>query len=84
MDQLIASECPEGEAWSFVGSKQCDLTSLDEARALFQREAHPIVSVAFSGSPLFLLDPALHSITQNTSHVYSVMPKDDTASKLAV
>ena len=41
----------EDETWHFVGSKSCDLTSLDETRRLFQRvqPTHVIHLAAFVG-----------------------------------
>lgn len=71
MEQVIASECPEGEAWSFVGSKQCELTNVDEARALFQREAQSIICVALSGSPVFF-QTQLYITSRNMQVMYIV------------
>ena len=51
MEEVIDREKPEGEIWHFVGSKSCDLTSLDETRRLFQRvkPTHVVHLAAFVG-----------------------------------
>ena len=51
MEEVINEEKPKGEIWHFVGSKSCDLTSLDETRRLFQRvqPTHVIHLAAFVG-----------------------------------
>ena len=37
LQEEVKGQGSRGETWVFVGSKECDLTSLEEARALFQR-----------------------------------------------
>ena len=51
MEELINEDKPNGETWHFVGSKGCDLTSLEETRRLFQRvqPTHVIHLAAFVG-----------------------------------
>ena len=51
LEEVIDEEKPKGEVWHFVGSKSCDLTSLDETRRLFQRvqPTHVIHLAAFVG-----------------------------------
>ena len=37
IQDIIAQDPPKGEAWVFVGSKDADLTSYEETKALFER-----------------------------------------------
>ena len=37
LQEIVAEEQPKGECWVFVGSKDADLTSYEETKALFDR-----------------------------------------------
>lgn len=37
VQEIIAKDPPKGETWVFIGSKDADLTSYDETKALFER-----------------------------------------------
>ena len=37
IQDVIAQDPPKGETWVFVGSKDADLTSYEETKALFER-----------------------------------------------
>ncbi len=37
VQEIIAQDKPQGETWVFIGSKDADLTSYEETKALFER-----------------------------------------------
>ncbi len=37
VQEIIAQDPPKGETWVFIGSKDADLTSYEETKALFER-----------------------------------------------
>ena len=51
LQEEVKGQGSRSETWVFVGSKDCDLTSLEETRALFQRvrPTHIIHLAAFVG-----------------------------------